>query len=180
MPSQNPMHPKLQQIFDELEADRKEWLEKVSSLSDEQFNTSPAPGKWSIGYILTHIMTAERLSLLYMRKKSLGINELDDSGVVESLKSLFLKASQRIPALKFKAPTVVVEKTPESLSFAELSRQWASSRDNLKAFLSGIEYKHIRKKIYKHAIVGRLDAVQGLKFLREHFHHHLPQIKRLL
>ncbi|HEY3404135.1 MAG TPA: DinB family protein [Ohtaekwangia sp.] len=174
------MHTKLQRIFDVLEADRKEWLDKVSSLSDEQFKASPAPGKWSVSYILTHIMTAEQLSVLYMRKKALGVNELDNSGIIESLKLLFLKASQRIPALKFKAPKVVVEKTPESLSFEELSTKWAASRESLRKFLDSIEDKNLRKKIYKHTIVGRLDAVQALEFLREHFRHHLPQIKRLL
>jgi len=174
------MHPKLQKIFDELEADRIKWLDRVSVLSDEQFTASPAPGRWSISYILTHIMTAERLSLLYMKKKSLGINELDDSGILESLKLTFLKMSQRIPALKFKAPQVVVEKTPELLSFRELVDQWTSSRKNLKTFLDSIEDKHIRKKIYKHTIVGRLDVAQALQFLLEHFRHHLPQIKRLL
>ena len=174
------MHPKLQKIFDELEADRSAWLDKVSILSDEQFNASPAPGKWSIGYILSHIMTAERLSLLYMKKKSLGMDVLDNSGIVEHVKFIFLKVSQRIPSVKFKAPHVVVEKTPEALSFQELSDQWTASRENLKIFLNSIDDKNIRKKIYKHIIVGQLDVVQGLKFLREHFHHHLPQIKRLL
>src|SRR5688572_10808472 len=106
------MHRKLQQIFDELEAERIKWLDKVSLLSKAQFEATPAPGRWSVSYILTHIMTAEKLSLLYMKKKSLGINELDNSGIVEALKHLFLKASQRIPAIKFKAPQVVVDKTP--------------------------------------------------------------------
>ena len=174
------MHAKLQLFFNALEDQRAEWLHKVSVLSDEAFKRSPSPGKWSVSSILTHIMTAEQLSLLYMRKKSLGINQLGNSGILEELKLLLLKVSQRIPAITYKAPQVVVEKTPEALSFHELNTQWSSSREQLKRFLENIEEKNLRKKIYKHNVVGRLDVMQALAFLHEHFQHHLPQIKRLL
>ncbi len=60
------------------------------------------------------------MSLIYMKKKSLGVDELDDSGILEALKFRFLQASQRIPMLKFKAPKAVVEHTPTSVSFDTL------------------------------------------------------------
>ena len=89
-----------------------------------------------------------------------------------------LKISQRVP-LKYKAPKAVVQHTPEPLSLSELKEQWNSLRNDLRDFLEKIEDKNIRKKIYRHP-VGRFNVVQAVTFFREHFQHHLPQIKRLL
>lgn len=172
------MHANLKRTFEQLETLRKFILQKLDGIAEEKLLEIPAPGKWSILYTLARILTAERMSLVYMKKKSLGIHELDNSGILEALKFRFLQISQRIPLLKFKAPKVVVEHTPASLSFDKLKTQWENSRRDLRDFLESIEDKNVHKKIYKHAIVGRLDAVQGVGFLREHFIHHLPQLKK--
>jgi hypothetical protein len=174
------MNPKLQRILDRVEAERSDLLEALSTLSDQRFNAHPSPGKWSISQIVTHIITSERLTLLYMKKKSLGVDQLDDSGWLESLKMILLRVSQRLPFLAFKAPRVVVEHTPEPLSYEEAVKKWNTVRTAMKEFLEGIDEKHVRKKIYKHPIAGRLDAAQALEFCGEHIRHHLPQIQRLM
>lgn len=174
------MHPKLQRILNTLETDRKRLLRELADVSDQRFNTNPLPGKWSISQVLTHIITSERLTLLYMRKKSLGIDQLDNSGWIESFKMIFLEVSQRLPFLKFKAPDVVVEHTPEALSYAEVVSQWDTVREQLKKFLEGIDEKNVHKKIYKHPVVGRLDAFHAIRFCGEHIRHHLPQIRKLM
>lgn len=172
------MHTKLKRIYEKLESDREKLLNTLSEVSEHELQCIPSPGKWSIAGTLAHLITAERMSLIYMKKKSLGANDLDNSGIVEELKFLFLQASQRIPMLKFKAPKAVVEHTPTDISFDKLKTQWDATRADLKRFLDSIEDKNVRKKIYKHVIVGRLDAVQGVGFLREHFIHHLPRLKK--
>lgn len=174
------MNPGFQSIFDELETQRAEILNQVKALSVEKFNYSPSLEKWSISQILTHILVAEQLSLLYMRKKSLGIDQLKDSGIVQSFTIQLLKASQRIPAIKFKAPKVVLTNTPPAYPLEELTTRWESHRSNLKKFLEGLGDKNVKKLLYKHPIAGRLDARQALVFFREHIIHHLPQINRLL
>lgn len=173
------MHLKLQKKFDEIETVRLDLLKKVSEITDEKFMHTPGSGKWSISQILTHIMISERLSMGYMKKKSLGIDQVGNSGVVESFKMIILKISQRIP-LKYKAPKVVVEHTPEALSRMQLVAQWDADRQILQKFLETIEEKNIKKKIYKHPVAGRLDVLQALTFFNEHIHHHWPQVKRLL
>ena len=173
------MNPYFLGIFNELERQRTDMLNHVKDLPTEKFNFAP-PGKWSIAQILTHILVAEQLSMLYMKKKSLGINDLPNSGLVASMRMGLLKISQRIPSLKFKAPQVVVDHTPAALSLNELNEKWASHRRKLSEFLEGIEEKNKKKLIYKHVIAGRLDARQAMVFFREHANHHWPQIKRLL
>lgn len=164
--------------FITLEGERAKLMNQLVQLSDEQANKSPV-GKWSILEILMHIITSEKMSLGYMKKKSLAIDVLDDSGIIESLKVVLLKISQRIP-FKYKAPKIVVDKTPKKQSLDEVSNEWNSLRGDMKTFVESIDERYVRKKIYRHPVAGRLDASQALVFLSEHFHHHLPQINRLL
>lgn len=166
-------------LFDELERQRTNILNHVKDLPAEKLHFAP-PGKWSISQILTHILVAEQLSMLYMKKKALGIEQAGNSGLIAWMRIGLLKISQRIPALKFKAPKVVLEHTPPALSLIELSEKWETHRQKLRAFLESIEDKNKKKLIYKHVIAGRLDARQALVFFREHANHHWPQIKRLL
>jgi uncharacterized damage-inducible protein DinB len=174
------MHAKLRRHFEKLEDDRRKLFSELSSLQEYQLQQTLPSGKWSIAHTLTHLLTSERMSLQYMKKKSLGIDQLGNSGLLEALKMLILQLSQRLPMLKYKAPQIVVEQTPPTLSFQELQENWEASRQELSLFLDSIADKNVRKKIYKHPFMGRLDAAQGVAFLREHFIHHLPQMKRLI
>ncbi len=140
----------------------------------------PSPAKWSIAQILTHIVTSEKLSIGYMKKKMLGIDQLNNSGIAGSLRFTLLQLSQRIPVLKFRAPKVVLTNTPQALPIDELISQWDALRNDLKSLLESIEEKNVKKAIYKHPLAGRLDAAQATAFFYEHIHHHWPQIKRLL
>jgi len=127
--------------FDELESQRVDIINRVKNLPSEKFNYAP-PGKWSISQILTHILVAEQLSVLYMKKKSLGVDQLNNSGITAALRSVVLKISQRIPAIKFKAPKVVLDHTPPALSLDELTEQWEKHREKLRTFLESIEEKN--------------------------------------
>lgn len=174
------MNAKFQHALQTLEQQRMHIIDQVKNLSPEAYAQQPAPGKWSIAQILTHILTSERMTVGYMKKKSQGIDQLKDSGIVQSILLTLLKVSQRIPNIKYRAPRVIVANTPESLSFAELSKHWEAVRNELENFLESIEEKNARKLVFKHPFAGRLDARQAVIFMHEHLHHHWPQIKRLL
>lgn len=90
-----------------------------------------------------------------------------------------LKLSQRFP-FKFKAPSYLVEHTPTSEPLADLSQRWNAERGKLRKFLEEIKDEDLYKLVYKHPVAGRLNVLQALDFMIEHFHHHLPQINRLL
>jgi hypothetical protein len=99
--------------------------------------------------------------------------------VGERIRYALLKISQRLP-LKYKAPESVVSNTPEAMPFAELHASWDSTRHELAQFLDSITDSNVNKLIYKHPVAGRFDIIHCLMFMREHYLHHLPQIKRLL
>lgn len=173
------MNPYFVPIVDELEHQRKSLIRQVKQLSPDQFNHSPAPGKWSVNQILMHIIEAEQLSLAYMKKKKLGIEGLANAGIAETLRLWLLIFSQRIP-VKYKAPKIVAENTKQASSLDEAEARWQAVREELISFLNGIADGDSRKVIYKHPIAGRLNARQAMVFFREHIIHHMPQIKRLM
>jgi hypothetical protein len=172
------MNFELLQIFKKLEKDREQILISIASLSQERYHRS-IHGKWSVSQILTHLLTSERLALIYMKKKSLGLSSLHNSGWLEPVKLFLLQISQRLP-IRYKAPKPILDHTPPALGFDELKNQWETSRTELKNFLETIDEQNVRKMIFKHPVAGKFNAVQGMTFLREHMLHHLPQIKRLL
>lgn len=167
-----------QKAYSKLEHQRELIISMIINLPEAVYKNSPS-GKWSIAQIVTHLLTSERLSVGYMRKKSLGIDKLKDSGLKQMVVSGILKISQRIP-LRYNAPGVIVENTPEALSVDEIINHWKKSRSDLKEFLESIDERHSRRLIFKHPIAGMLDASQAMKFMYEHINHHLPQIQRLL
>lgn len=173
------MNVQFQSIFDELQSQHEEILNSIKDISSEMFNKQPAPGKWSINQILMHIITSEKLSLGYMKKKSQGINKLGNSGLGEKLRLWLLIVSQRLP-LKYKAPKQLEQNTPQANSVADLIAQWKQLRTELAAFLDTIDEKNVSKVIYKHPFAGRFSAKQTLIFFREHIIHHHPQITRIL
>ncbi len=172
------MNPQLELLFNRLEADRDKLFTKIGKLPVEQFNHSE-PGKWSIHQIMAHLVTAEKLSLQYLNKKILGIQETGNSGIIEEIKMVALKISQRLP-FKFKAPKKVVEFTPAYPNLEALNEEWNLVRKELKSFLEKIKDDQVNKKIYRHVFAGMLNTKQALIFFREHFIHHLPQINRLI
>lgn len=169
-----------QTIFTQLESQRSSIMALVSHLDDHRLNRTPGQGKWSIAQILSHIISAEQLSLRYMQKKILGIEKVKNSGFREEIKMNILKISQRMPGVKFKAPKGVIENTPLYGTLAIISAEWNKTREEMKKFLEAIPEHQVKKLIYKHPIAGYLNAGQGLLFFREHIIHHSPQIKRLV
>lgn len=174
------MAPALQKLMDEIEGQRQAVLASVAGLSDEQFNHSPGPGKWSAAEVLSHIITAERMSVAYLQKKIVGIDQASSSGIWEEIKIIALIFTQRMPGLKFKAPKRVVESTKVMTNRSELENSWNQVRSELKELLEKIPDHQLNRLVYRHVVAGYLNIRHALIFFREHMHHHRPQLHRLL
>jgi len=172
------MDPHLQYLFNKIELQRAALLTSLKEISNDKLNAH-LPGKWSINQIMAHLISAEDLSILYLNKKILGINEVKDSGLIEELKMILLIISQRLP-LKFTAPKIVIDRTLSETDLNKLITEWDKTRLELKNTLDRIESRHIRRKIHRHVRVGMLNIQHTLKFIGEHVGHHSPQIKNLL
>jgi len=174
------MHSSLQNLFDQLEAQRETTLVPLRAESPDRLNHSPGGGKWSTAEVLSHVLAAEQLSLMYMKKKIQGINQADRSGAWEDFKMALLIVSQRIPGLKFKAPRRVVENTKQLTRLEEIESAWVNNRKELRELLEQIPSDGLDRKIYKHPFAGYINVRQALVFFREHLIHHTPQIRKLL
>jgi uncharacterized damage-inducible protein DinB len=172
------LNTKLNQLYESLEAQRLQLMDSLKNLSSEKLNQQPE-GKWSINQIIAHIITAEKMSVMYLTKKIQGVNEVENSGLFQELKMMGLIISQRLP-FKFKAPRVVVENTSASTDIKQLEQEWKSVREEMKTLLKKIKDDQVKRMIYKHVRAGKLNIQHALIFFREHVIHHQPQIKRLL
>lgn len=172
------MNQKLNRLFERLEVQRHELLEKVKQVPDK-FDAKPNDKKWSLHQLLAHLVAAEKLSNQYISKKIQGIDHAGDTGIMEDLKMGVLKVSQRLP-LKFNAPKPVVATTNSYTNLAALIAEWDSTREDFKQLLNQVKDDQLKRKVYKHVIAGRLNIVHAVEFLHEHVAHHLPQVNRLL
>lgn len=87
--------------------------------------------------------------------------------------------SQRLP-IKFNAPKPVVASTSTYSNLDELVADWDLTRKELKEVLEQIKESQLKRKVFKHPAVGKLNIVQAVEFMGEHIAHHLPQVNRLL
>lgn len=172
------MIDRLQSSYQHLEEARASFLKEMQNLPAELLAASNE-NRWSILQIIAHLITAERLSVMYMQKKIQGMEDAGDTGLWEQVKMSLLIISQRLP-LKFKAPRAVVQQTIRATSLQQLEEEWDLVRNDMKALLDKIQPYQSKRKIYKHVVAGKLNASQALRFFHEHFLHHLPQIKRLV
>ena len=173
------MNNSLLHVFDSLETQRKDVLGLITTLSNEELHAHPE-GKWSIAQVMSHIISSERLSVMYLNKKIMGIKEAPDTGLREDLVMMVLVVSQRLPFLKFKAPKVLSENTTTYQTIEELKEAWTKVRIDLKEILKRFQDDQLKKKVYKHPIAGMLNIQQAVQFFGEHITHHTPQIKKLL
>lgn len=173
------MNPKLQNLYNKLEQQRNELFRLVQNQSTEVLSKIHQQGEWSVLQILTHLYISEKLSIGYIKKKSLAINEVGNASVWQSFLVVILRISQRIP-LRYKAPKVVLQNTPSALSLPDLIAQWDLLRIEIKSMLTNLPDKHVNKLVYKHPFAGRLSFPQAVDFFQEHIIHHTPQIKRIL
>ena len=174
------MTPTLQTLYDKIENQRKDILGILNHLTSEQLRQRPMPGKWSLAEIVSHIITAERMSVQYILKKVQGIQAAANSGLWAEVKINLLKVSQRLPGLKFRAPRHVVENTVTYKDLDQITREWERVRQDLQSLLEKIPDPLVNRMIYRHPFAGYLNIKQALIFFHEHIVHHTPQIKRLV
>ena len=168
----------LKNYFEPLEKQRKKLLDELRNLGPEQLNKS-RNNKWSVGQIVGHLITAEELSIGYINKKINAINNVGNTGLWGELKLLAFIVSQRLP-LKYKAPAYMGELPKSYADVQALAADWDATRAGLKKLLEKFPADGLKKKIYRHPVMGRCNMVHGLIFFREHIIHHYPQIQRQL
>ena len=157
---------------------KDELFKFLDSLDESKLDSLRKDGSWNILQVLTHLHEVEYGSLMYMKKKSLGLKELENCNWKSNVNSGLLQVILYLPT-KFKAPKIVSNPNV-TMSYKELKAALIILNENYAEFLNGYEECNMRKAIYKHPFVGRLTVLQMLKFNRAHIFHHKRQIKNIL
>jgi hypothetical protein len=171
------MLPRLEKLFQELENQRYQFLAEIKKHEEKTLYYS-ANGKWNMAQVISHLYISERTSLDYLEKKMKGIDRASRSTIWEWIKVVGLIFSQRLP-FKYKAPKGSNLPEPESRPIDGVVTDWTAERQRLHTILSRFTEKDVKKKVYRHVVIGLVDITHMMIFFREHIYHHQWQIKRI-
>ena len=172
------MDPDLAGRLVRLEASRRRALAAAEGASGPALNRAPAPGKWSALQVLHHVVTAEALTLGYIRKKMQAGLALETAGPASRLRLLALQVTLALP-LRIKAPATAGDVPAES-ELEALRARWDGVRGDLGALVESFPPELLDRLVFRHPYAGRMTLAHALGTLQAHLDHHLPQFERAL
>ncbi|MFY0625710.1 MAG: DinB family protein [Reichenbachiella sp.] len=165
------------ELFEMLEHKKESLLQDLVKEPKENLMTKEAEGKWSVHQVLLHLISSEKGSLGYLKKKSKSTN-LKKINISARFRYSLLNTALKLP-IKFKMPSVL-SAPKNDVSFDEIILEYSNCRKELKAFLNENSKLYTDKLVFRHPIAGRLSLKQAIQFMNDHFDHHLKQIDRIL
>jgi len=164
--------------FNKLEKQREGFLNLYRQQDVENLRFRPDQDSWNMLQVMRHLVTAESLSLTYIKRKLTKGENIPKAGAGEKFRSVLLKLALALP-IKFKAPKVaeVKEDYPD---FESTMEEWHSIRAELKQLLISTDAEIFSKSIYKHPRAGYLTLKQTITFMEDHIEHHLKQVNRIM
>lgn len=164
--------------FGELERLREEVLEAIDDVSEARLVDAPAPGKWSPAQIMYHVAGAEHGALAYIRKKTQTPESVPRAGLKCAVMARLLVIGLASP-FKFKAPRVAAD-VPDTPSLREVVDQWAATRVELREMIQTFPDDLLRRAIFRHPVVGRMNMSQTIDFMIAHLRRHSKQLTRAI
>lgn len=174
----NPFKNQCLEIFDRLEKQRNEIFVLFDPLTDEQLHFSLGPEKWNLLQIALHVMTGEKLSVIYIKRKTGSNNETPQSGLRAKVRLFLLKVAFILP-FKFKAPKIT-DATGKDPDYEQLKSDWQKVREDLKFLIEELDDKRLKSELFKHPRVGMLNMKQALEFMSTHADHHIKQVRMIM
>ena len=164
--------------FNKLEKQREEFLNLYRQQDEENLRFRPDHDSWNMLQVMRHLVTAESLTFIYIKRKLTNGENIPKAGAGEKFRYLLLKMALALP-IKFKAPKVaeVKEDYPD---FESTMEEWQSIRAELKKLLISTDAEIFSKSIYKHPRAGYLTLNQTIAFIEDHIEHHLKQVYRIM
>jgi len=172
------VQPDLARRFERLEATRGRALGMLDGLDHAALNRPPAPGKWSALQVLHHVITAEALTLGYVRKKMQAGGALPPAGVSSRLRLLAVQLVLASP-LRVRAPGAIGNVPPE-IAADGLRARWDAVRRELRDLLETFPAGLLGRLVFRHPYAGRMTLAHALGNLQAHLDHHIPQVERAL
>ena len=168
------MLPSLRIRFDALEEQRGRLLDHFGSIDAALWVRPPSERAWSLAEIAHHLVLVERDIVRQMHGAVLPQHERRSLREVlgRFAVATMLRNGFRVP----RSPRRVVP-LPR-LPYDLIRADWDDARLELASSLAAIEEPALRRMVYYHAVAGRLDIEEALKFIGDHLDHHLAQVVR--
>jgi hypothetical protein len=141
-------------------------------------NRAAAPGKWSALQVLHHVVTAEALTLGYLRKKAQAGAALPKAGPASRLRLLALEVALALP-LRFRAPAAASD-VPADSDLETLRARWDEVRSGLAQLVAAFPPELLDRLVFRHPRAGRMTLAHAIGTLEAHLAHHVPQLERAL
>jgi hypothetical protein len=169
------METKLDKKFNKLQADLNGLFERLDALPEKSLHQRPE-GAWSAVQILHHLSLSEQGTVQYVNKKLSGAAvHVENAGIGAMLRSFLLQRALRHPTKKFKAPKFVAD-VPDQPDYTHTKQRYETVRKDMQAMLKKFDGVMLRKAYFKHPRAGKMNIVQALEFIHDHFDRHLQQI----
>jgi DinB family protein len=188
-------------------ATRVQTLAMVQGLSQAQMDFAPAPGKWSVGEVLDHLVLGQRLNLSYIaevigmkRTGQRAVRRLSFTDVDVSIgyipKSLLPALEAPFTVLNLFLPSSVRDfmtshrlvpaqnpgiTTPRRARPAdELRNDLISSLKEMNTLLESHSHFNYCEMVIQHPLLGKNDVPGLLRFLALHEQRHQSQIRGIM
>jgi hypothetical protein len=162
--------------FSLMENERKLMLSNMEKFPMDILEKKPNATEWSVAEVIMHLVVAESASLAYMSKK-LEVGGHAKASFGAEMKQRLLNLVIRLP-IKYKAPKVAQLKEGETISYVEAVSKWTDVRNAMQQAYESLDEALVNHELFKHPAAGKISALQGLRFMRQHATRHIDQINR--
>ena len=168
-------------LLDKFDTLNKELVAQFTLIKSnlELIDHQPKPHKWSIGQHLYHLWLSESSIEAYIRKKTSYPDKLVSVSSFTGIKSHILLIVPKL-GIKLKAPRMIVDPIPKKVNLSELEIKWRTSRESFVTLLDELDHQTLKKAIFKHPFLGRINMDMTLDFMLFHSRHHYRAIKKII
>jgi uncharacterized damage-inducible protein DinB len=164
-------------VFTRIEEQKSDIISLYERLSPEQLRFNPESGKWNLLQVLKHVVTAEKQSMILIRRKLSKHQNIPKTGLGSFFRHLILRIALILP-LKFKAPKIA-EVNEEYPDYESIVSEWVAVRSDMNELINSVDSKILSKALYIHPRAGALNIKQALEFIETHTSHHRKQMDRI-
>jgi uncharacterized damage-inducible protein DinB len=154
-----------------LDETRKNLVQEIASLREDEFNGKPDKEMWSIAQVCHHLVLVEKATAKVI---NWGIKEPLSTNIERRKVDLILDRTKKIKAPK------VVEPDEQPFAVQQMIDLLNDSRTKLRTVLRSIEDKSIlEEKSVNHPAFGELPLDQWVDLIPLHEQRHIEQIKEI-
>ena len=151
-----------------LEDTTSQFFELVSSFDEDEINTMPRDGAWTVGQVAEHV-TRSNVNIANELSQHGKISDRAPDARVDEIRSIFLDFNKKLKSPEFILPT------RHSYAREILIKELGRSIDELKE----VSNKEDLLQIVNHTIFGEITRLETIYFVVYHTQRHIHQLTNI-